>query len=174
MTDNEIVRSYNEAANKIKQIGILADLTQRKRSDIVHILEKNGAAMPENYKAKLSKHEYMERTAWTNEREARLLALREKGLTWEQIAQEIGGTAKAVSLHYYEMRKPKHTPQTLDATDRVTKPVKDTPCPVTDTPKKTSAFGFENLIAVLSNGEFDSVTFENAGVSVTIRRRKAT
>ena len=154
MTDNEIVRSYNEAANKTKQIGILADLTQRKVPDIVHILEENGAALPESYKAKTEKHEYMERTAWTNEREARLLALREKGLTWEQITQEIGGNAKSVSLHYYKLRKPKHTP-----------------CPVADTPKKTSAFGFENLIAVLSNGEFDSVTFENAEVSVIIRRK---
>lgn len=171
MTDNEIVRSYNEAANKTKQIGILADLTQRKVSDIVHILGENGAALPENYKEKPEKREYMERTAWTNEREARLLALKEKGLTWEQVAQEIGGTAKSVSMHYYGMRKPKHTPQSSDVTDRVTKPVKDTPCPVADTPQKTSAFGFENLIAVLSNGEFDSVTFENAEVSVTIRRK---
>lgn len=171
MTEQEIVRSYNEAANKTKQIGILADLTQRKVSDIVHILGENGAALPETYEVKPEKREYMERTAWTNEREARLLALREKGLTWEQIAQEIGGTAKSVSLHYYEMRKPKHTPQTSAVTDRVKEPVKDTPCPVADTPQKTSAFGFENLIAVLSNGEFDSVTFENVEVSVTIRRK---
>ena len=171
MTDNEIVRSYNEAANKTKQIGVLADLTQRKVSDIVHILGENGAALPENYKAKPEKREYMERIVWDNGREAELLALKEKGLTWEQIAQEIGGTAKSVSQHYYEMRKPKHTPQSSDITDRVTKPVKDTPCPVADTPQKTSAFGFENLIAVLSNGEFDSVTFENAEASVTIRRK---
>lgn len=171
MTDNEIARSYNEAANKTKQIGILADLTQRKVPDIVHILEENGAVLPESYKAKPSKHEYMERTAWTNEREARLLALREKGLTWEQITQEIGGTAKSVSLHYYKLRKLEHTPQTSAVTDRVKEPVKDTPCPAADAPQKTSAFGFENLIAVLSNGEFDSVTFENAEVSVTIRRK---
>lgn len=171
MTDNEIVRSYNEAANKTKQIGILADLTQRKVSDIVHILGENGAALPETYEVKPEKREYMERTAWDNGREAELLALKEKGLTWEQIAQEIGGTAKSVSQHYYETRKPKHTPQTSAVTDRVTEPVKGTPCPVADTPQKTSAFGFENLIAVLSNGEFDSVTFENAEVSVTIRRK---
>ncbi len=171
MTDNEIVRSYNEAANKTKQIGILADLTQRKVSDIVHILGENGAALPENYKAKPGRSEHIKQTAWTNEREARLLALREKGLTWEQVAQEIGGTAKSVSMHYYEMRKPKHTPQTSAASGRAAELVKDTPCPVADTPQKTSAFGFENLIAVLSNGEFDSVTFENAEVTVTIRRK---
>lgn len=149
MTDNEIVRSYNKAANKTEQIGIL----------------------PENYKAKPEKRKYRERTVWNNGRETELLALREKGLTWEQVAQEIGGTAKSVSMHYYKLRKPKHTPQASAVTDRVKEPVKDTPCPVADTPQKTSAFGFENLIAVLSNGEFDSVTFENAEVSVTIRRK---
>ena len=171
MTDQEIVRSYNEAANKTKQIGILADLTQRKVSDIVHILEENGAALPENYKAKPEKREYREQTVWDNGREARLLALRVQGLTWEQIARELGGTAKSVSAHYYNMQKPKHIPKQESATDRVAEPVKDTACPAADTPKKTSAFGFENLIAVLANGEFDSVTFENAEVTVTVRRK---
>lgn len=171
MTDTEIVRSYNEAANKTKQIGILADLTQRKVSDIVHILGENGAALPEKYEAKPEKREYMERTVWDNGREAELLELREKGLTWEQIAEEIGGTAKSVSLHYYKLQKPKHTPQSSDVTDSAAEPIEDTPCPVVDTPQKTSAFGFENLIAVLSNGEFDNVTFENAEVTVTIRRK---
>lgn len=171
MTDNEIVRSYNEAANKTKQIGILADLTQRKVSDIVHLLGENSAQLPENYKAKPEKREYIERTVWDNGREAKMLALREKGLTWEQIAQEIGGTKESVSMHYYKLRKPKHTPQSSPVTDQVTKSVKDTPCPVVNTPQKTSAFGFENLVAVLSSGEFDSVTFENAEVTVTVRRK---
>lgn len=167
MTDNEIVRSYNEAANKTKQIGILADLTQRKVSDIVHILGENGAQLPENYKAVPAKRDYIERTVWDNGREAELLELREKGLTWEQIAEEIGGTAKSVSLHYYKMQKPKHLPH-----NKATEPVNDTPCPTPISAEKTSAFGFDNIIAVLAAGEFDTVTFENAEVSVTVRRRK--
>lgn len=163
MTDNEIVRSYNEAANKTKQIGILADLTQRTIPDIVHLLGEYGAQLPENYKAVPAKRDYIERTVWDNGREAELLELREKGLTWEQIAEEIGGTAKSVSMHYYKMQKPKHIPH-----NEATEPVKDTLLQA----EKTSAFGFDSIIAVLAAGEFDTVTFENAEVSVTVRRRK--
>lgn len=163
MTDNEIVRSYNEAANKTKQIGVLADLTQRKISDIVHLLGENGAQLPDKYDSvEQPKTEYA-KYSWTNEREAKLLALKEKGLTWAQIAEEIGGTAKSVSMHYYKMQKPKHIPKS--------EPVKDTPCPTPLQTKKTSAFGFDNIIAVLAAGEFDAVTFENAEVSVTVRRK---
>lgn len=46
MSDNEIVRSYHEAKNKLKQIGILADLTLRSESEIVKILEDNGENVP--------------------------------------------------------------------------------------------------------------------------------
>lgn len=48
--------------------------------------------------------------------------------------------------------------------------------PVNNTPlqaEKTSAFGFDNIIAVLAAGEFDTVTFENAEDSVTVRRKTA-
>lgn len=168
MTDNEIVRSYNEAANKTKQIGILADLTQRTIPDIVHLLGEYGAQLPDKYDSvEQPKTEYAKHP-WTNEREAKLLELKEKGLTWEQIAEEIGGTAKSVSLHYYKMQKPKHLPH-----NKATEPVNDTPCPTPISAEKTSAFGFDNIIAVLAAGEFDTVTFENAEVSVTVRRRKA-
>lgn len=46
MSDNEIVRSYHEAKNKLKQIGILADLTLRNETEIVKILEDNGENVP--------------------------------------------------------------------------------------------------------------------------------
>lgn len=163
MTDNEIVRSYNEAANKTKQIGILADLTQRKIPDIVHLLGENGAQLPDKYDSvEQPKTEY-EKRPWTNEREAKLLELKEKGLTWTQIAKEVGGTATSVSVHYYKMPKPKRIPH-----NEATEPVKDTLLQA----EKTSAFGFDSIIAVLAAGEFDTVTFENAEVSVTVRRRK--
>lgn len=163
MTDNEIVRSYNEAANKTKQIGILADLTQRKIPDIVHLLGENGAQLPDKYDSvEQPKTEYAKRP-WTNEREAKLLALKEKGLTWAQIAEEVGGTANSVLVHYHKMQKPKHIPKS--------EPVKDTPCPTPLQAEKTSAFGFDDIIAVLAAGEFDTVTFENAEVSVTVRRK---
>lgn len=166
MTDNEIVRSYNEAANKTKQIGVLADLTQRKVPDIIRLLKESGAQLPEKYSNTESPKTELRRQPWTNEREAKLLALKEKGLTWAQIAEEIGGTGKSVSMHYYNMQKPKHVPR-----NEATEPVKDTPCPTPIPAEKTNAFGFDNIIAVLAAGEFDTVTFENADVSVTVRRK---
>lgn len=172
MTDAEIVRSYNEAANKNKQIGILSELTLKPVNEIADILKANGMQLPEKHeKEEPAKNQYA-KYSWTNEREAKLLALREQGLTWEQIAEEIGGTKKSVSMHYYTMQKPKHTPRTENITDRVTEPIKDTPCPVTETPQKASAFGFDNIVSVLLNGKFDSVTFENAEVCVTVRRKE--
>lgn len=171
MTDAEIVRSYNEAANKTKQIRILSELTLKPVNEIADILKANGIQPPEKYEKKESAKREYAKYPWTNEREARMLALREQGLTWEQIAEKIGGTAKSVSMRYYNMRKPKHTPRPESVTDRVTESVKDTPCPVAYTPQKTSAFGYDNIVSVLLNGEFDSVTFENSEVCVTVRRK---
>lgn len=161
MTDSEIVALYRQAANKKQQIGILADLTCKKVPEVIAILQQNGESVPMG----ADKGDTNGRVEWTNEREAKLLALKEAGKTWQEIADEIGGTNKSVSQHYYNMTKPKHTPK------EKTETVKDTPCPVESTEQKTSAYGFENLIAVLSNGDFDRVTFENAEVSVTIRKK---
>ena len=41
-TEEEICRAYRLARNKRKQIGILADLTQRKPAEIAEILEQAG------------------------------------------------------------------------------------------------------------------------------------
>lgn len=161
MSDNEIVRSYNEAKNKDKQIGILCDLTQRSEDEIINILKAGGATPSPDV-------HYVKGARWTPEKDAKLLELKKRGLTWDDIAKQMGGTAKAVSMHYYSLTKPKHISNAEAA-----EPVKDTPCPVDENTSKTSAFGFDNLISVLSNGEFDTVTFENAEVSVTVRRKKA-
>ncbi len=158
MSDNEIIRSYNEAKNKDKQIGILCDLTQRKKEDIINVLKTGGAVPSPDV-------HYVKGARWTPERDARLLELKEKGLTWEDIANQIGGTAKAVSMHYYSLTKPKHTPQST------VEPVKEAPLPVENALPNTSAFGFDNIVSVLINGEFDTVTFENGEVSVTVRRK---
>ena len=54
MTEEEIVRSYKEAAYKGSQIGILADLNECNPSEIHAILEKHGIDItkPENKKSK--------------------------------------------------------------------------------------------------------------------------
>lgn len=49
MTNEEIVRDYKLAKTKQKQIGILADLNQCKKADIVEILKAAGQELPGNY-----------------------------------------------------------------------------------------------------------------------------
>ena len=46
MTDNEIVRSYQHAANRTKQISILAELNACSKAQIREILERNGCEVP--------------------------------------------------------------------------------------------------------------------------------
>lgn len=165
MSDNEIVRSYHEAKNKSKQIGILADLTLRRESDIIKILEDNGENVPiKKHKAKVNDVAYL--TKWTADMESKLRNGVAAHLPWGDIATNLNVPVSAVRKKWYNMNRPKHTPKPQEET---AESVKDTPCPVKE--NKTSAFGFDNLIAVLSNGEFDTVTFENSEVSVTVRRK---
>ena len=56
MSDNEIVRSYHEAKSKLKQIGILADLTLRSESDIVKILEVDNSPRLKPGDSRLNDH----------------------------------------------------------------------------------------------------------------------
>lgn len=158
MSDNEIVRSYLEAKDRDRQIGILCDLTQRKEEDIVEILKRGGALGKIYNLAGIGKK-------WTPERDAELIELKKQGLKWDEIAARMGGTGKSVSMHYYSLTKPKHTPQSA------AEPVKEAPLPVENTSPKTNPFGFDNLISVLINGGFDTVTFENSDVTVTVRRK---
>lgn len=166
MTDQEIVRSYNEAANKTKQIGILSDLTLKPADAIADILRANGVQPQGMPTATVSGSRYLK---WTPELDQQLREYRAEGLTFPEIADRMGSTPKALSERWRKIAKPKHVPKATT----VTEPVKDTPCPVNETPQKTSAFGFDNIVSVLLNGEFDSVTFENAEVCVTVRRKGA-
>ena len=50
MTDSEIIRDYKEASNKVKQIGILADMNGCKKGRIVEILLAHGVEIPGNFK----------------------------------------------------------------------------------------------------------------------------
>ena len=50
MTNEEICRSFRNAATPRKQIGILAELNQCDRSRIVDILREGGETLPAPYK----------------------------------------------------------------------------------------------------------------------------
>ena len=48
MTNEEICRDYRQAKNRVKQIGILADLTGKTRQEIIEILTEGGCEIPGN------------------------------------------------------------------------------------------------------------------------------
>lgn len=48
MTNEEICRDYRMAKNRVKQIGILADLTGKPRKEIIRILQTGGCELPGN------------------------------------------------------------------------------------------------------------------------------
>ena len=53
MTDEEIVREYNQAKNKLAQIEILADENGVKKQVIVDILRQEGCELPSTYTPKI-------------------------------------------------------------------------------------------------------------------------
>lgn len=52
MTNEEIVREYRQAAHPAQQIGILADLNECKKKNIVEILREAGCKLPGYYDKK--------------------------------------------------------------------------------------------------------------------------
>lgn len=48
MTNEEICRDYRMAKSRVKQIGILADLTGKPRKEIIRILQDGGCELPGN------------------------------------------------------------------------------------------------------------------------------
>ena len=49
-TEYEIVREYNSAKYRNKNIGVLAQLNCVSRKEIIEILERNGVTIPQKYK----------------------------------------------------------------------------------------------------------------------------
>lgn len=93
-TPEEICRAYRLARNKRKQVGILADLTQRKPAEITEILEQAGEK-PRKTKRRRSAqpakaNAEKKYTTWTAEQEARMLDLRYAGKTRKEIAEIMG------------------------------------------------------------------------------------
>lgn len=55
MTNEEIVRDFNQSANRMKQIGILAELNGCTKQDIVAVLVDAGCEVPKNFLPKPKK-----------------------------------------------------------------------------------------------------------------------
>lgn len=92
MSEFEIVQMYKEAKNKNKQIGIISDLAQMTKQQIVDILTKHGAISgikkPAGQKNKAAAKK--EKTVWTKELTDELTKLHGEGLNNEEISERMG------------------------------------------------------------------------------------
>lgn len=55
MSNEDIVREYNQAKSPMKQIAILADMNACSRQEIVEILKEAGSKLPGQYEKKAEK-----------------------------------------------------------------------------------------------------------------------
>ena len=99
MTYEEICRSYRLAANKSKQVDILADLNGCSPQDIIDILTENGeiSGMPKKKKSKSQR--------WTVDDEKKLIECYENGIGNFEIAEKLGRDYKAVCDKIYNLKK---------------------------------------------------------------------
>lgn len=100
MTAAEIRRNYNEAKDKPKQIGILADMNDCKRSDIKKILDGTTDELPPlNTKRSYTKPKNppVRKGAVTNDTRKEIIRLHEQGISGKEIAEKVSCSASFVS-----------------------------------------------------------------------------
>ena len=103
MTDREIVKSYQEALDKRRQVGILAELNAVKKEEIIELLERNGISdlrhpsKPERAGGKAPQFR------WTPEKEERLRQLQAEGRTSLEASLAIGCTRGSVLHKAHEL-----------------------------------------------------------------------
>ena len=106
---DEIVQMYKEAADKNKQIKILADLNCCSKEEILNILAEAGAisgVKPSKMQKKQVDKRRSERGKWTEERLEQLQRFIEEGLTYEEIGERMGENARAIgnAVYNYKLR----------------------------------------------------------------------
>ena len=102
----EIVQMYKQAADKNKQIKILAQLNCCSEAEILNILAEAGAisgVKPSKMQKKQVDKRRSERGKWTKERLEQLQRLIDEGLTYAEIGERMGtdktGIQNAVNRH---------------------------------------------------------------------------
>lgn len=89
---DEIVRSYKNAENPERQIKILSELTLR--------------SMPEIRKILIDKGVYKDLTlSWNDEKDTKLVKMREEGKPYKEIAEELGHTPAAVQTRFHKLKR---------------------------------------------------------------------
>ena len=89
MTPEEICRSYRQSAFPKKQVGILAELNQVTKTEIVEILSRGGCDV--------ILRKGSSRIKWTDELIEKLRKLRESGVSVKDIAVELGVGRQAIA-----------------------------------------------------------------------------
>ena len=99
-SEYEIIKEYGEAADKLKQINILAELNCCSRDEIIAVLYKNGIPLPKGVSAKNVKQENKrgrtEPIEWTDSMIKRLRDLYESKVSRENIAEVFGVSPSSV------------------------------------------------------------------------------
>ena len=103
MTDDEIRRSWRQAADRKEQLKIIAELNARDKADVIRKLTELGEELPEDMraakgrKAKYKISDADERKIWKE---------RLKGTPYWKIVRMLGGlvTESAIQIRYDKMR----------------------------------------------------------------------
>lgn len=103
MTDDEIRRSWRQAADLKEQVKIIAELNARDKADVIRKLTELGEELPEDMraakgrKAKYKISDADERKIWKE---------RSKGTPYWKIVRMLGGlvTESAIQIRYDKMR----------------------------------------------------------------------
>jgi hypothetical protein len=105
----EIVQMYKEAADKNKQIKILAQLNCCSEAEILNILAEAGAisgVKPSKMQKKQVDKRRSERGKWTEERLEQLQRFIDEGLTYEEIGERLGDSEDSIAnaVYNYKLR----------------------------------------------------------------------
>lgn len=105
----EIVQMYKEAADKNKQIKILAQLNCCSEAEILNILAETGVisgVKPSKMQKKQVDKRRSERGKWTEERLEELQRFIDEGLTYEEIGERLGDSEHSIAnaVYNYKLR----------------------------------------------------------------------
>lgn len=103
MTDDEIRRSWRQAADKGEQVKIIAELNARSKEDVIKKLTELGEDVQKDLSARRGRKE---RYDLTENDERKIWKERVKGTPYWKIARMLGGisTESAVQRRYDKMR----------------------------------------------------------------------
>lgn len=105
MDDQQICASYRDAADRGKQIGILAELNATTPKAITAVLERSGYSVGEEREPpkKIARGE--KGKAWTAEEDERLVALHNAGMSGRAISEAMERTRYSVQTRLQVLRR---------------------------------------------------------------------